>query len=57
MLEPSFVVEAILYAESNTTRLTEWALPIFEPSSDGLERVIAAMEHVKWQQKRVDQFF
>ena len=57
LLEPSFVVEAILYAEFNTTRLTEWALPIFEPSSDGLERVIAAMEHVKWQQKRVDQFF
>ena len=54
LLEPSLVLEAVLQADARREmwggRLTEWALRIFEPSSDGLERIVAAVEHVNPQQ-------
>ena len=43
LLEPSLVVEAVFQTDVHP-HLVRWAMHIFEPSFDGLERIVAAME-------------
>ena len=43
LLEPSLVVEAVFQTDVHPD-LIRWAMQIFEPSFDGLERIVAAME-------------
>lgn len=62
LLEPTLVAEEVFQGDPHHYKryIPEWAMRIFEPSFDGLERIVAAMEHVDRHEDfsdRTERFF